>query len=160
MAEAAENWFPGMPLAQDVVSGIVVGGALGKVEGRVTFAFPIRQICTSQDEVLARPEWSTGAVLVERAVLSTNHGAIAAEPVFDRYYREVNADSSRRTVPRRDIGGPQQDRARFIRTGPRCPDLSQMSHHSGIAVSGIVSQRFVREMSKELADELRGGTIV
>jgi hypothetical protein len=42
--QRCEDWFPVVPLTEDVVARIVRGGALGEVIGSVAFAFPVGEI--------------------------------------------------------------------------------------------------------------------
>lgn len=55
LAQAGERGFPGLPLAEDVVAGLVGGRSFGEMGGGVAFAFPVGQVRAGEYEVLARP---------------------------------------------------------------------------------------------------------
>ena len=112
-----------MPLAKDVVSGFVVRGAFGEVVGGLAFAFPICEIGPGEHEMFTRPEWSIGAILVERTSLPANDRPVSAEPVLDGNHGQVDAGADGRAVASGEIAGAQQDRAGLVRAGAGCPYL-------------------------------------
>jgi hypothetical protein len=109
---------PGMPLAKDVVLCFVVRGAFGEVVCGVAFAFPMGEVGIGKHEVLTRPEWSVGAILLERAILSANDRPVSAQPVLHGHHSQVDTGANSRAVSCCEIVGPQEESAGLVRARP------------------------------------------